>query len=250
MMTMVTPADTIPPLKRPETIELAAAENRRVLELLVSLEESDWSKPTDCSLWDVRALAAHVLGGMEAFASFPEFVHQMRAAGKAAGEVAFIDAMTAIQVSERAALTRSELLERIKDVAPRAARRRARFPGLMRRMPMKQEVAGVQETWKMGYLLDIVLTRDTWMHRIDLARATGHPMVLTPEHDGRLIAEVVAEWARRHGQPFRLHLHGPAGGSYAAGHDGEEISLDAVEFCRVLAHRATGTGLLTYEVPF
>jgi uncharacterized protein (TIGR03083 family) len=250
MMTMVTPVEQIPPLRRPETVELAAAENHRVVELLVSLEESDWSKPTDCSLWDVRALAAHVLGGMEAFATFPEFVHQMRAAGKAAGKVAFIDAMTAVQVSERAALTRAELLKRLKDVAPRVARRRARFPGLMRHMPMKQEVAGVQETWRMGYLLDVVLTRDTWMHRVDLARATGRPMVLTAEHDGRLIAEVVAEWARRHGQPFALHLQGPAGGSYVAGQGGQEIDLDAVEFCRVLANRATGAGLLTHEVPF
>ena len=102
----------------------------------------------------------------------------------------------------------------------------------------------------MGYLLDVVLTRDTWMHRVDLARATGRPMVLTPEHDGRIIAEVAAEWARRHGRPFSLHLQGPAGGSYVAGQGGEEIDLDAVEFCRVLAHRATGSGLLTHEVPF
>ncbi len=249
MMTTTT-IEQIPPLQRPETITLAAAENDRVLELLNSLDEPDWSKPTDCSAWDVRALAAHVLGGMEAFATFPEFVHQMRAGGKAAGDGPFIDGMTAVQVNERAALTRSQLLDRLADVGPRAARRRARFPALMRRMPMKQVVAGVEETWKMGYLLDIVLTRDTWMHRVDLARATGHPMVLTPEHDGRIIAEVVAEWARRHARSFELHLQGPAGGTYVAGRDGEEIEIDAVEFCRILAHRATGVGLLAHEVPF
>jgi hypothetical protein len=115
---------------------------------------------------------------------------------------------------------------------------------------MKQDVAGVQETWKLGYLLDVVLTRDTWMHRVDLARATGRPMVLTPAHDGRLVAEVVAEWARRHRQPFVLHLQGAAGGTFTAGEGGEQIDLDAVEFCRILAHRASGTGLLAHEVPF
>ncbi len=64
----------------------------------------------------------------------------------------------------------------------------------------------------MGYLLDVILTRDPWMHRVDIARATGRDLVLTPEHDGRIVADVVAEWARRHGQPFTLTLTGPAGG--------------------------------------
>src|ERR1019366_7245976 len=130
----VLPVEQIPPLERPETIALATEENARMLQLLTALDEPDWSKSTDCSLWDVRALAGHVLGGMEAFATFPEFAHQMRAGKKAAGDGPFIDGMTAVQVSERAALTRAQLLERVADAGPRAARRRARFPGLMRRM--------------------------------------------------------------------------------------------------------------------
>lgn len=102
----------------------------------------------------------------------------------------------------------------------------------------------------MGYLLDVILTRDTWMHRVDIARATGRPLELTPEHDGRIVADVVAEWARRHGRPFTLHVEGPAGGTFTNGVDGEEITIDAIEFCRILSRRATGAGLLTQEVPF
>jgi hypothetical protein len=115
---------------------------------------------------------------------------------------------------------------------------------------MKEEVGGRPETWKMGYLLDVVLTRDPWMHRVDVARATGRDLDLTAEHDGRLVADVVAEWARRHGQPFTLTLTGTAGGTYVAGHAGEDITIDAVEFCRVLSGRAPGHGLLAQEVPF
>ena len=102
----------------------------------------------------------------------------------------------------------------------------------------------------MGYLLDVILTRDTWMHRVDIARATGRPSTLTSDHDGRIVADVVAEWGRRHGQPFVLHLDGPAGGDYTSGTGGEEITIDAIEFCRTLSGRATGAGLLTQEVPF
>lgn len=74
--------------------------------------------------------------------------------------------------------------------------------------------------------------------------------MLTPEHDGRLVADVVAEWARRHRQPFQLHLLGPAGGIFTHRDGGEETTIDASEFCRVLSGRGTGSGLLSQPVPF
>ena len=248
-MTISTPVEELRALTRREAGGLAATENLRVLELLRSLRDDDWSKPTECPAWDVRAMAAHVLGGMEAFASVRQFVHQMRAGSKAKGDGPFIDGMTAVQVRERADLSRDQLLERVAAVGPRVARARVRVPRPLRWMPMKEEVGGVPETWRMGYLLDVILTRDTWMHRVDIARATGREMFLTVDHDGRLIADVVAEWARRHGQQFVLHLEGPAGGTFTKG-GGEEITIDAVEFCRILSGRATGAGLLIQEVPF
>ena len=54
----------------------------------------------------------------------------------------------------------------------------------------------------MAYLFDIGCTRDVWMHRIDIARAVGRPLDLTVEHDGRIVADIVAEWARLHDDPF------------------------------------------------
>lgn len=160
-----------------------------------------------------------------------------------------VDALTAKQVADHADLSPPELIARIDDVGPKAARWRATRPALFRRMAIKEDVGGEEETWRMGYLLDVILTRDPWMHRVDTARATGREMELTPEHDGRIVADVVAEWARRHGAPFTLTLTGPAGGSYVSG-DGEHITIDAVEFCRTLAGRAPGGGLLAQVVPF
>lgn len=118
-------------------------------------------------------------------------------------------------------------------------------------MPIKETVGGEVETWRTGCLLDTILTRDPWMHRVDIARATGRDLVLTADHDGRIIADVVAERARRHGRPVTLTLTGPAGGEFVAGDgSGERISIDAIEFCRILSGRASGDGLLTQEVPF
>ena len=251
MTAISTSVESVAPFTRAEAVTLATTENQLALDQLRALSDADWSKPTDCPAWDVRALAAHVLGGMEGFASFREFVHQMRAGKKAAGPRPLIDGMTEVQVRERADLSRDQLLSRLAEIGPRAARARGRVPGLLRRMPLKQDMPdGTKETWAMGYLLDVILTRDTWMHRVDIARATGRPLTLTSDHDRRIVANVVAEWGRRHGQPFVLHLDGPAGGDYTSGTGGEEITIDAIEFCRTLSGRATGAGLLTQEVPF
>jgi uncharacterized protein (TIGR03083 family) len=237
------------PLRRPEAPLVAAVENQRFLELVRGLTPDDWAKPTDCPGWDVRAMVAHVLGGMEAWTSVREFVHVMRAAKKAAGTGPFVDGLTAVQIRDRAELTTKQLLKRMERAAIKSARRRGRLPALFRKATIGGYVGSRPEVWRLGYLVDVILTRDTWMHRVDVCRATGRKMVLTAEHDGRIVADIVAEWARRHGKPCTLMLGGPAGGVYTSG-TGEQISIDAVGFCRVLSGRDTGSGLLTQEVPF
>lgn len=251
-MMAATHVETIPPITRPEVEGLARIEYARVADQLRSLAPDDWSKPTDCPLWDVRAVAGHSTGMLSTFTGYRTLMREMSAATKAAKRsgTPMIDALTMKQVADHADLSTSELIARVDEVGPRAARWRATRPALFRRMPMKEEVGGEQETWRMGYLLDVILTRDPWMHRVDIARATGRELELTPEHDGRIVADVVAEWARRHGEPFTLTLTGPAGGDYVSGDTGEHITIDAVEFCRTLSGRATGTSVLTQEVPF
>jgi uncharacterized protein (TIGR03083 family) len=247
---MVTSVRQIPSISRREAHTLALQEYERVLALLRSLDEREWGKQTDCPSWDVRAMAAHMLGMMEFPQSLREFVHVLMAGRKAAGDRPDIDGMTEVQVAERADLSVAELLSRMAAAAPLAARARYRLPAPLRQLRMKQEVGHKRESWRFGYLFDVILTRDPWMHRIDISRATGRDPVLTPEHDGRLVAHVVAEWARRHGQPFELTLTGPAGGSFTGGSGGEHITLDAIEFCRILSGRGNGNGLLAQPVPF
>jgi hypothetical protein len=132
-------------------------------------------------------------------------------------------------------------------------RGRGRTPALVRNHATLAVDGPVHETWKLGYLIDTIYLRDLWMHRIEAARAAGRPPELTTGHDGRIVADIIAEWARRHGKPFVLDLTGPAGDTYASEQALpriERISLDAVEFCRELAGRAPATGLLATIVPF
>jgi hypothetical protein len=158
--------------------------------------------------------------------------------------------MTAVQVDDRAGLTTTELVDRLERIVPKAVAGRRRTPAFIRNGLKLDLSEGIKRP--LGYLLDAVYTRDSWMHRVDLARATGRAMVLTPEHDGRIVADVVADWAANHGKPFHLVLTGPAGGTYVSGSGGEAESseLDAVEFGRTLAGRAQGAGLLSTGVLF
>jgi len=230
-------------------MRLAATEYGRFLELLRALGPEDWARPTDCPGWDVRAVAGHTLGMTEMAGSLGRFAGQNAAAARGGGGV---DALTAHQVRSRSSLGTAELIERFAAAGPRAVRGRRRLAGIVGGLPLpaKQVVGGEQETWRFGFLLDVILTRDPWMHRVDISRATGRDLLLTPEHDGRLVADVVAEWASRHGRPYRLRLTGPAGGTWSAGTDGPELELDAVEFCRIVSGRGFGTGLLAQQVPF
>jgi uncharacterized protein (TIGR03083 family) len=231
---------------------LQAAELQRTIELLETLTPAEWTRQTDCPAWDVRRMYLHVLGACEGGASPLETARQMGAAfrHRRANGGPLEAALSAVQVRDREQLTPDELVARLRAVAPRTVRRRTKLLGPARRH-MKMKVDGpVVETWTLGYLTDTIYLRDLWLHRVDASRATDRDVVLTADHDGRIVADVVGEWARRHGQPFELVLTGPAGGTFAAGADGPTATMDAVEFCRTVGGRRAGEGLFATIVPF
>lgn len=241
---------TIP---RPLALRLAEQEYERFLAQLRALPDEAWKERTDCPAWDVREMACHLLGMVEMAASTRELVRQQRAAAKAGGDP--LDALTALQVAERADWSPERIMSRWAERYPRAVAGRRRVPGWIRarRMPQPQLVGGGQEWWTIGYLLDVILTRDPWLHRVDIARAADVPLHLTAEHDGVLIDDIVAEWAQRHGQAVHLVLDGVAGGEWTYGAGGPEVRADAVEFARALSGRPSELdrdALLDTLVPF
>jgi uncharacterized protein (TIGR03083 family) len=253
-VTVVDVAD-IAPLAHDEAMDLAEAEYARLLGAVDALGDTDWSRPTDCEGWDVKAMLGHVLGMLELQTDAVERTRQISTAAQDAARNGGLrlDAMTALQVREHEHLSPGELREALHAAAPPALAARRALPAEVRAAPFDPQLPGVSG-WTVGYLFDVIHTRDPWLHRVDLARATGHALVLTAEQDGRIVADVVAEWARLHGGPFELRLAGPAGGSYVAGtsiiDERDVIDCDAVEFCRILSGRAPGTGLLTTRVVF
>lgn len=244
-------ASEIPALAHDEAMAVSDVEYRRLLDAVDGLRPDDWTRPTDCTGWDVKAVVSHVLGMVEMWSDQAELARQMAAAGARVQREGgyFIDALTALQVEAHAALSPAELSATLRATTPLALQARTDTPA-SRRAQTYHADPPYDEDWTFGYLIDVIHLRDVWMHRIDLASATGTDPVITPEHDGRIVADAVAEWARRHGQPFQVTLLGDAGGTFIDGDEGDRYELDAIEFCRILSGRREGTGLLATEVPF
>jgi uncharacterized protein (TIGR03083 family) len=238
------------PIIRTEARVLAEEEFTRFANLVASLTPDEWTTPTDCTGWDVRKMLLHVLGSGEAQASVREFVHQLRRGMPLNKEIDshhWVDGMNELQIRERDQLSNDELVAQVAAVGPKAVKGRRRTPPPARYIPLP---FGPPIGWApLKYLLDVGFTRDVWAYRIDVHAAIGRPMQLTPDHDGRLVADIVAEWAGIHGQPFELVLDGPAGGKFEQGVAGEGVESEALDFIRTLSGRLPGEGVLSNPLP-
>ena len=185
-------------------------------------------------------------------ASVLEFVRQTVAGRRLMEEIGGIypvDGLNEAGIRARSHLTPEELSDRWRRVAAEALRFRRRMPAPIRSLPLLRFDKGV---WKpLGYLYDIGFTRDVWMHRVDLSRAIGRTFNATAEHDGRIVADIIAEWATTHTDPFTLKLTGAAGGTYArdANSAGDCLELDAIDCCRILSGRGSPVGVLHHPLP-
>ena len=156
---------------------LATTEYARLDDLLRSLTPAEWVAPTDCVEWDVRAMVAHLVGAAEGNARIIEGVRQAVVGRRRYRRDVLVDSINMVQIADRAGRTPAELVEDLRDAGRRGVAARRRIPGLIRGIvvPIGPPIG----TKPIGYLMDRIYTRDAWMHRIDIARATGHDLVVT-----------------------------------------------------------------------
>lgn len=233
----------IPPLSHSEAGVIARTEVDRFLALVRQLDAADWEKPTDCTLWNVRQILAHQAGAYAGFASWGQFVRQWSQLLKrrAPGELP-VDLVNRRQVADRAQASPAALIRELEEVGPRAIAVRQRLPGPLRalRLPFGPPL-GVA---RVDYLTDLIYTRDTWSHRLDICRAVARPMTLTAEHDGRLVALVVRDLAAQLQAALTkksviLRVVGPAGGLWrlGLGDVSATLQMDALDFIRLTSGR-------------
>jgi uncharacterized protein (TIGR03083 family) len=228
----------------PEADRLATAAYDAFLADLDEVGGDDWHRATDCAPWTVRDMVGHLLGAARGHASLPEFVRQAAWGARHKSEYAgsALDAMNAWQIRSVADLGTDRVVAELRATAPRAVTGRMRRARTLGWVPVDIDAAGswqegVPTRTTMADLCSIVLTRDVWAHRLDLARALGRPPRVDTAVDGRLVADLVADWGTRHGRPFHLRLTGAAGGDFRHGAGAPPLELDALDFVRIMAGR-------------
>jgi uncharacterized protein (TIGR03083 family) len=212
-------AHHIPSLSHADATRLAQDELVRFLSLVRELSPADWEAQTACTLWNVRQVVAHVTGAAASYTSWPEMARQWNPLVQRKHRLpgfSFLDALNQAQVADRGSATPQELVHELERVGPGAVFNRSRVPAWLRAVRLPMPALGVAA---IGYLTDVIYTRDMWIHRLDICRAVGLPMELDRDHDGRIIALIVRdlgkkEQRRQPGEPPALVLNGAAGGVY------------------------------------
>ena len=59
MTSTITPLVEIRGIDHREAMAMASTEAARLLDVVDRLAEHDWTRPTDCAGWDVKALLSH-----------------------------------------------------------------------------------------------------------------------------------------------------------------------------------------------
>lgn len=238
-------AGAVAPLSRAEVIPMAREELTRFMTLLESLSPDDWTQPTDCALWTVKDVVAHQASHVLGLTHYREMLNQfnpLNAREYSKKGMNSLDAANQRQVDKRAGWTPEQLIAEIRDNREASFAGRQRFPVLLRWI--RVGAPGYEGRISIGELIDNIFTRDMWMHRADICRATGREIHQTADHDARITALVMRDLDRHlsvklKGRALVYRLTGKSGGVWTVGGSSPaaEVSLDTLEFHRLASGR-------------
>lgn len=227
-----------------DALGIVAEDLARLRALLGGLDPADWERPTDCVGWSVHDVVAHVVGQCEEMARPDRLVRRVRRARRMPGG-GVLDARNQCQVEERADASPQQLLADLDLWGTKAVRAAGRIPApLRRRMRLSlffPEARRLTED-SFDFLIRVIMARDTWMHRVDIATATGRPLALD-QHDAEIVRQVVGDLAALWtGPPLILDLTGPAGGRWSLDGTSDDrapatVRCDAITYLRLASGR-------------
>lgn len=172
-----------------------------VVTLLRSLDEQDWSRPTDLPGWDVRAVAGHLAHLESELAGFDQAPVEVP-------ELAHVRSPMS-SYTERGPLTRAswaatDIVDELENAAA------ARLVELEADLPSDGSGKPPRTPGDIGWNWETLLSNrvlDVWMHEQDIRRAVGRPGGMT----GPGAAHTVNVFARSFGYCVGKRVAPPAG---------------------------------------
>ncbi|MFJ8862080.1 maleylpyruvate isomerase family mycothiol-dependent enzyme [Streptomyces sp. NPDC102451] len=224
------------------------AELRATLSTFRELSDEDWRRPTVCAGWTVRDMLAHTVGQYEEVPRPWVAVRRIRRAARTHPHLGPLDGHNESQIEDRKAVPGRELIGALAHFAPQGLIALRRMPAPARRrvrLSLLYPEAKALPDDSMDYLGNVLVARDTWMHRVDLCDAIGGELILDG-HDREIVDQVVLDLALAWtGPAVELDLSGPAGGRrlLGIGTPAATLHADAVDFARHVSGRPVRGGL-------
>jgi uncharacterized protein (TIGR03083 family) len=244
-VTMAVPARDIPRPPADQALGIARADLDATLALLRDLDAADWRRPTSCTGWTVHDVVAHLAGQCEEWARPDRMIRRVRRARRS-GSAGLLDRHNQLQVHDRADTGDQQLIADLEHWAGKGLRAIGRIPAPLRHR-MRLSLVFPEETKLLpedsfDYLIRVLLARDCWMHRLDIAAATGRTTI-PGQHDTHVVEQVVHDLSLAwNGPAVALELAGPAGGRWTLGpgDPAATVRADAIAFMRRLSGRPAG----------
>lgn len=206
------------PVDRWWAIKLLEAQVDAFVELAGDLDEDAWQQPTAHAGWTVHEVLAHVTGQIQELANFGTFITRVRAARQRYPDRFWLDAHDRVQLDELVPIAPAGLIAELARRAPVAARILRGVPGSVRSLPVSTLVPWLRlPDDRLGYLHDVLLPRNIWLARLDVAEAVGREHRFD-DHDRTIVAQVVRDITHQWREaPVTVELTGPAGGFWTIG---------------------------------
>ncbi|MEU7864202.1 maleylpyruvate isomerase family mycothiol-dependent enzyme [Nonomuraea sp. NPDC049141] len=212
-------AHTIERTSLPRSHEILHTQVAAFLALLKGLDAEDWYRPTACARWRVRDVVAHMIGQAEEGVRPVVLLRRMRRGQRLYPALPALDGHNQCQVDDRRTVGPDELIDHYLHWSDRWLRAVRRLPTPLLKIPLSwvfPDTAALRDN-SLDYLVKVLMARDVWMHRLDVADATSK--IFAPANGDRdIVEQVISDLARDWTAPsVLLDLNGVTPARYALG---------------------------------
>gem|GEM_PF-4887781 len=188
-------AAQLPVLSTSDTMALERVELRYFVQRLKSLTPDQWEAPTRQPDRDVHAVVAHVAGSYALQSNLRQIGRQIdprvhrfyRTPGQS-----LEDAFVRVQIGDRLYWRPERLIAEIESTGERAIRLRSLLLRPLQRVSTEQFT---RQLWIRRRLSAQAHLLDLWLHRLEVADATGTSLITNNAHDRQIFEATIASVA-------------------------------------------------------